>query len=85
MDLTPAIILIIVAAIAGYGLGMVDSRLTEAAKKKLAESKTPTPEPEAEKEPQPPKEQNLKGEHTVLKMTVDLALKWHLELDGAHC
>jgi hypothetical protein len=83
MELLPAIILIVVAAIAGYGLGIVDSRLTEAAKKKLAESKTPAPVPEAEKASQPPQEQNLRGEHTVLKMTVDLALKWHLELDGA--
>lgn len=83
MELLPAIILIVVAAIAGYGLGIVDSRLTEAAKKKLNEVNAPDPEPETEKEPEKPRESNLKGEHTVLKMTVDMALKWHLELDGA--
>jgi hypothetical protein len=77
MSLTPAIILIIVAAVAGYFLGIFDSRLTEAAKKKLAEVSAPAAEDEEK-----PKDQNLKGEHTVLKVTVDTALRWHLELDG---
>jgi hypothetical protein len=75
MEIGPAIILIIVAAAAGYFIGIFDSRLTMAAQKKLEETSKPAEET--------PKEQNIAGEHTVLKVTVDPAIKWHLELDGA--
>jgi hypothetical protein len=75
MQIVPAVILIIVAAIAGYVLGIVDSRLTQAAQKKLAEASKPAEET--------PKDENIAGEHTVLKVTVDPAIKWHLELDGS--
>ena len=69
-------ILIIVAAIAGYFIGIFDSRLTQAAQKKLEEHSKP-------KEEETPKSENVAGEHTVLKVTVDPAIKWHLELDGS--
>ena len=75
MQIGPAVILIIVAAIAGYLIGIFDSRLTQAAQKKLAEASKPAEET--------PKDQNVAGEHTVLKVTVDPAIKWHLELDGS--
>jgi hypothetical protein len=75
MEIAPAVILIIVAAVAGYFIGIFDSRLTQAAQKKLAEASKPAEET--------PKDQNVAGEHTVLKVTIDPAIKWHLELDGA--
>lgn len=75
MDFWTVIILIGVGAVAGYVLGLIDSRATAAVKKILSKD----PAPEAEKQPQ---EQNLPGEHTALKATVDAAFKWHLELDG---
>jgi len=75
MSLTPAIILIVVAAIAGYVIGIVDSRLTATLRSK--------PENEPAAGQAPAKEQNSDGEHTVLKVTIDPALKWHLQLDGA--
>lgn len=80
MNLTPAIILIIVAAIVGYVLGIVDSRITASLKKKsdenAAASAAAAAQPAAE-------ERNRLGEHTVLKVTIDQTLKWHLELDEA--
>jgi hypothetical protein len=75
MTLGPAIILIIIAAIAGYVIGIVDSRLTASLRKKTDEVSAPETELVA-------KETNRPGEHTVLKVTVDEGLKWHLELDG---
>jgi hypothetical protein len=75
MDIGPAVILIIVAAVAGYFIGIFDSRLTQAAQKKLEEHSKAAEET--------PKDQEVAGEHTVLKVTVDPAIKWHLELDGA--
>jgi hypothetical protein len=69
------IILAVAALAAGYFIGIFDSRLTQAARKKLEENSKPVDET--------PKEQNVAGEHTVLKVTVDPAIKWHLELDGA--
>jgi hypothetical protein len=77
MTLAPAIILIIVAAIAGYVLGIIDSRLTASVQKKMADSA-----PATTGEAQPAvNDQNKPGEHVVLKVSIDLALKWHLELD----
>jgi hypothetical protein len=75
MEIVPAVILIVVAAIAGYLIGIFDSRLTQTVQKKLEENSKPAEET--------PKDQNVIGEHTVLKVTVDPAIKWHLELDGA--
>ena len=75
MQIGSAVILIIVAAVAGYFIGIFDSRLTQAAQKKLEERSKPAEEA--------PKDQNMAGEHTVLKVTVDTAIKWHLELDGS--
>ena len=75
MQIGPAVILIIVAAIAGYFIGIFDNRLTQAAQKKLEEHSKPAEEK--------PKDENVAGEHTVLKVTVDPAIKWHLELDGS--
>jgi hypothetical protein len=68
------IILIIVAAIAGYLFGIFDSRVTGTIFKKTEVPK-PAEEP-AHAEPKWP------GEHTVLRFSIDKALKWHLELDG---
>jgi hypothetical protein len=79
MDIFPAIILIIIAAIAGYAIGIVDSRMTAALLKKTEEAKAAAANvSEAGKG----ESSNLPGEHTVLKVTIDDALKWHLELDG---
>jgi hypothetical protein len=74
INIVPAIILIIVAAIAGYGLGILDSRLTGALKQKIDDS--------AEEKKEKKEETVNPDEHTVLKVTVNLALKWHVELDG---
>ncbi|MEI7844211.1 MAG: hypothetical protein WCK35_00265 [Chloroflexota bacterium] len=78
MNLGPAIILIVIAAIAGYVIGIVDSRITNSLlKKKQAEATL------VDNTGQPGNdESNVNGEHTVLKVTIDKALKWHLELDG---
>jgi hypothetical protein len=84
MNIVPAIILIVVAAIAGYVLGMVDSRLTASLKKK--DETTPAPEPAPAAEPAAPeKSRNRAGEHTVLKVTIDTTLRWHVDLDDVRC
>jgi hypothetical protein len=80
MNLIPAIILIVVAAIAGYILGIVDSRITASLRKKSEEKSTPTmgaPEVIAQ-------ETSQSGEYTVLKVTIDKALKFHLEVGGKY-
>jgi hypothetical protein len=80
MNLIPAIILIVVAAIAGYILGIVDSRITASLRKKTEEKSTPmtgAPEVIAQKTSQ-------SGEYTVLKVTIDKALKLHLEMGGKY-
>ena len=69
------IILIVVGVIAGYVFGLIDSRFTSSLRKKN--------EPEKPAADPTPPEANLPGEHTVLKVTIDAGLKWHLELDGA--
>ena len=74
MALGTAIILIIVAVIAGYVFGLVDSRFTSSLRKK--NQNTP---PVAQ---QPANQTNRPGEHTVLLVSVDKELKWHIELDG---
>lgn len=77
MNLTPAIILIVVAAIVGYVLGIIDSRITASLRKKTEDhdsTKTAAAQPAAE-------EKNRLGEHTVLRVTIDQAIKWHVELD----
>lgn len=71
----PVIILVFVAVAAGYVLRIFDSRLTQAVQKEWKADSKPVVET--------PKEQNVAGEHTVLKVTVDPAIKWHLELDGS--
>jgi hypothetical protein len=74
MTFGTAIILIIVAALAGYVFGIVDSRFTQALRKKN--------EKPAIVEKPVMVEHNRPGEHTVLEVTTDKSLKWHLELDG---
>jgi hypothetical protein len=78
MNLVPAIILIVVAAIAGYILGIVDSRITASLRKKTEAESVPVVGASGPIVV----ESNLLGEHTVLKVTIDKTLKWHLELDG---
>jgi len=77
MDIFPAIILIAVAAVAGYFIGIYDGRMTAALLKKAEDAKAAT-ENASEAGI---RDSNLPGEHTVLKVTIDNALKWHLELD----
>ena len=78
MELTPAIILIIVAVIAGYGIGIIDSRITASLRKKTEDSANATPNPAPQPEAE---EKNRLGEHTVLRVSIDQALKWHIDLD----
>lgn len=73
MQINPWLLVLIgaIAGIAGYGFGMLDSRVTKALKdgrEKAAEAEEPAPA--------------KLDEHSVLKVTLDPALKWHLELDG---
>jgi hypothetical protein len=75
MNFVPAVILIIVAAIAGYVLGIVDSRITTSLKKKVEDA----PPPEAQK---PASDVIQPGEHNVLRVSIDTALKWHVQLDN---
>jgi hypothetical protein len=70
-NIWPIILVGVIAAIAGYVFGMIDSRVTTV----LKEGREKIVESEAEAA------QKL-DEHNVLKVTVDPALKWHLELDG---
>ena len=67
-------IAIIVGAIVGYLVAILENRLTTA----LAEGREEI-DPENPDAPPAPK----LDEHDVLKVTIDPALKWHLELDGA--
>lgn len=73
MNLGFVVTIVIVAAIIGYLL-IIGSRIVLATRKKTEES-VPTAEPVLV-------EAKRSGEHTVLKVTIDNALKWHLELDG---
>ncbi len=74
MEINPWLIVLIgvLAAGAGYVFHMLDSRVTTA----LMESRAKAPDAEEEKPAQ------KLDEHSVLRVTVDPALKWHLELDG---
>ncbi len=74
MTLGPTIIFIIVAAIAGYILGILDSRVTTALRKK---SEEPLP-------PVEPAEGDIarSGERAVLKLSVDDNQEWRIDLDG---
>jgi hypothetical protein len=65
-----------VAAIAGYVFGMVDSRVTNAIKENRAEQAALKEATARESIPA------RLDEHSVLKVTVDPTLRWHLELDG---
>jgi hypothetical protein len=67
MNIIPAIILIVIAAIAGYVFGMMDSRVTQTVKDKL---NAPAEEPKKS------------DDHVVLAVKIDPALKWRVELDG---
>ena len=73
------IIFVVVALIAGYLFGLFDKRFTAFVRRKPESVEAPKP---AAVEPAAPVEVSLPGEHTVLKVTVDPELKWHLELDG---
>jgi hypothetical protein len=75
MNLAPAIILIVVAAVVGYVLGIIDSRITASLKKKVEENSAAAAASPTNAD------QNRLGEHTVLRVTIDQTLKWHLELD----
>ena len=74
MEINPWMIVVIgiLAAGAGYVFRMLDSRVTTA----LKEGRETAPVDEEEKPVQ------KLDEHSVLKVSVDPALKWHLELDG---
>ena len=69
------LVLIIAAAIGGYVLGLIDRRFTSSLSKK-------TPEIPPLPPPPPVSESERRGENTVLKISVDKTLKYHLELDG---
>lgn len=80
MTLGPAIVLIIIAAIAGYVLGIVDSRMTASLKNNIQDKPDKTDtinSPEASKA-----RSYFPGEHTVLRVSIDEALNWHCEIDG---
>ncbi len=79
MNLITALILIAVAAIAGYGLGMLDARVTASLHKKDLESHQPVPSSEKVA----PVEINRLEDHSVLRVVIDLASQLRLELDGA--
>lgn len=75
MNMGTLVVVIIVLAVIGYAF-LVFNRVNK-----------PKPEIENENEPKSsPKlvtpETVVPGEHTVLKLTVDKSLRWHLELDG---
>ncbi len=80
MTLGPAIILIIIAAIAGYVIGIIDSRMTASLKKNI------TPQPDVSELVTSPENTKTRsffpGEHTVLRVSIDEALHWHFEIDG---
>ena len=79
-NIWPIIIVGGIAAIAGYLFGLLDSRVTTA----LKESREQTiAAEEQEKEKEKEKANPKVDEHGVLKVTIDPALKWHLELDNA--
>ena len=75
MNIGQAVLFIVIAAVAGYVFGMLDSRFTAALRKK-----TEKPAPESKTVMV---EHNRPGEHTVLEVTLDQASAWHLELDGS--
>jgi hypothetical protein len=88
MTLAPAIILIIVAAIVGYVLGIIDSRITATLRKKIendapAASDAPQTPAQATRAGVNSDENNRLGEHTILRVSIDQTLKLHLELDKA--
>jgi len=62
----------VIAAVAGYLIGMLDSRVTSALKEGREKA------PGDEEKPTPKLD-----EHDVLKVTINQTLKWNLELDGA--
>jgi len=64
----------VAAALIGYVIAILEGRLTDALEKGREEA---TPDDAEEK---PTLEHN--DEHAVLKVSLDSALKWHLELDG---
>jgi hypothetical protein len=76
MQINPLLffIIIIVAVGGGYVFRMLDSRVTTALKEGLEKA----PDDEESKPAQ------KLDEHGVLRVTVDSALRWHLELDGVH-
>lgn len=72
---TSTIVTIVVAAAGGYLFGLLDRWVTQKVRKKP--EKTPPPQIV-----EVFKENNLPGESTVMKVTVDQASKWHVEVDG---
>jgi hypothetical protein len=71
-NIWPIILVGVIAAVAGYLFGMLDSRVTSALKEGREKA------PGDEEKPTPKLD-----EHDVLKVTINQALKWNLELDGA--
>jgi len=76
MEINPFLLVVIALLVfgAGYVFHMLDSRVTSA----LKDGREPLPKDVVEKAA--PKI----DEHGVLRVTVDPAVRWHLELDGVH-
>ena len=68
-------IVAVIATLIGYVIAILEGRLTDALEKGREET---TPDNPEEK---PVLERNG---HDILRVSIDSALKWHLELDGAH-
>lgn len=75
MNLGTAILLIVVAGIAGYVFGLVDKRFTNALRKK---KENPAEEPIPVLPPQP----DVPAAEIPLKITIDKDKKFNLEVDG---
>jgi hypothetical protein len=71
------VLIAVVAFFLGWGIGLLDKLFTQKIRKK-PENTPPAPPKVVEVI----KENNLPGESTVMKVTIDQGLKWHVELDG---
>ncbi|GAB4501783.1 MAG: hypothetical protein Fur0035_13270 [Anaerolineales bacterium] len=84
-------ILLLVAALVGYAIGVVARRKQDAENAQTSPAPLESAAPPAETH-QPevtapaaspvPEEINLPGEHSALRVLIDKKLRWHLELDG---
>ena len=85
----PTILMIIAAVIVGYGIGILDSRITKRlriGKQKEIESGDKNIGAKTDQVGSDPVlvqgVKDLPGEHVVLKISTDQSLNWHFELDG---